>query len=80
MKKPKICLTDELQEMIEYNQAQDCETAKFRVRTLDLWIGTIINGHSITGTTDEERMKILSMLHAMKQDYQSLIVEYYESN
>ena len=75
MSKPKICLSEELQEMIEYNQAQNCETARFRVKTLDVWIGTIINGHSITGTTDEERMKILSFLHAIKQDYQSLIVE-----
>ena len=75
MSKPKICLSEELQEMIEYNQAQNSETARFRVKTLDMWIGTIINGHSITGTTDEERMKILSFLHAIKQDYQSLIVE-----
>lgn len=75
MSKPKICLSEELQEMIEYNQAQNSETARFRVKTLDVWIGTIINGHSITGTTDEERMKILSFLHAIKQDYQSLIVE-----
>ena len=75
MSKPKICLSEELQEMIEYNQAQNSETAKFRVKTLDKWIGTIINGHDINGSTDEERMKILSFLHAIKQDYQSLIVE-----
>ena len=75
MSKPKIRRSEGLQEMIEYNQAQNSETARFRVKTLDVWIGTIINGHSITGTTDEERMKILSFLHAIKQDYQSLIVE-----
>ena len=75
MSKPKICLTDELQEMIEYNQSQNCETAKYRIKTLDKWMGIIINGHCIGGDTDAERMSMLSMLHAMKQEYQSLIVE-----
>ena len=75
MSKPKICLTQELQEMIEYNQSADCETAKYRVKMLDKWIGIIINGHCISGDTNDERMEILSILHAMKQDYQSLIVE-----
>ena len=60
--------------MIEYNQDQNCETAKYRVSILDEWIGNVINGQPITGNTDEERMKMLSILHAMKMDYQSLIV------
>lgn len=75
MSKPKITMSDALQEMIAYNQEQNCDTAKYRVKVLDEWIGTIINGHGIIGNTDEERMKILSFLHGIKQDYQSLIVE-----
>ncbi|MGL4852891.1 MAG: hypothetical protein ACRC3Z_09665 [Phocaeicola sp.] len=74
MSKPKIALTDKLQEMIAYNQEHDCDTAKNRIATLEEWMGNIIHGHGITGSTPEERMEILGVLHAIKLDYQSLIV------
>ncbi|MGL5938457.1 MAG: hypothetical protein ACRCY5_07045 [Phocaeicola sp.] len=75
MAKQKIALSDALQEMIAYNQEQNCETAKSRVEILDKWMGTIISGHGIAGDSAEERMEILDFLFSIKQDYQSLIVE-----
>lgn len=75
MAKPKIQLSDALQETIAFNQEDNCEAAKERVELLDKWISHIIVGNPIEPETLEERIEMLQILDIMKRDYKSFIIE-----
>ncbi len=75
MSKPKISLSDKLQETIAFNQEDNCEMAKSHVRFIDGLMSTIIHGHPITVNTEHKRLEMLQKLLMIKQDYESFIVE-----
>ncbi len=75
MSKPKISLSDKLQEAIAFNQEDNCEMAKSHVRFIDGLMSTIIHGHPIIVNTEHERLEMLQKLLMIKQDYESFIVE-----
>lgn len=75
MSKPKISLSDKLQETIAFNQEDNCEMAKSHVRFIDGMMSTIIHGHPITVYTEHDRLEMLQKLLMIKQDYESFIVE-----
>ena len=75
MSKPKIHLSDRLQETIASHQECDCAGARERVTTIDGWMTTLLSGHFIQGDSDADTLKLLRILSDMKQDYQSLIIE-----
>lgn len=75
MSRPKIQLGEALQETIAFQQEDECAAAKERVKLLDGWITTLLNGHFICGDTPAEKLKLLQELNCMKQDYQSFIIE-----
>lgn len=75
MSKPKIVLSDKLQETIAFNQEDNCEMAKKNIRFIDGMMSNIINGHPIYETTEPGQMKLLQQLLIIKQDYESFIVE-----
>lgn len=75
MSKPKIVLSDSLQETIAFNQEDDCAMAKQQVRFIDGMMSNIINGHPIYEATEQGQMKLLQQLLAIKQDYESFIIE-----
>lgn len=75
MSKPKIHLSERLQETIASHQECDCAGARERVANIDAWMTTLLNGHPIQGGSDADTLKLLRILSDMKQDYQSLIIE-----
>lgn len=75
MAKPKIQLSDALQETIAFNQEDNCDAAKERVGMLDKWISSIIVGNPIEPDTLENRIEMLQILDVMKRDYKSFIIE-----
>ena len=75
MSKPKIHLSERLQETIAFHQEDNCEAARERVATIDEWMTTLLNGHPIQGDSDADTLKLLRVLSDIKQDYQSLIIE-----
>lgn len=75
MSKPKIHLSERLQETIAYLQEADCDAARARVAAIDAWMTTLLSGHPIQGDSDTGTLKLLQTLNEIKQDYQSLIIE-----
>lgn len=75
MNKPKVHLSDRLQETIAYNQESNCDAAKAMVATIDSWMTLLLGGHPISGESDAGTLKLLQTLNVMKQDYQSFIIE-----
>lgn len=75
MSKPKIHLSERLQETIASYQECDCAGARERLATIDGWMTTLLSGHFIQGDSDADTLKLLRILNDMKQDYQSLIIE-----
>lgn len=75
MSKPKIHLSERLQETIAFHQEADCGAAREIVATIDAWMTTLLSGHPIVGDTAEDTLKLLQTLNGIKQDYQSFIIE-----
>lgn len=75
MSKPKIHLSERLQETIAFHQEANCDAARARVATIDAWMTTLLNGHSIQGDSDGDKLQLLQELNSIKQDYQSFIIE-----
>lgn len=75
MSKPKIHLSERLQETIASHQEDNCAGARERVATIDAWMTTLLGGHFIQGDSDADTLKLLQILNDMKLDYQSLIIE-----
>lgn len=75
MSKPKIHLSEKLQETIAYLQESNCDAARARVAAIDAWMTVLLSGHSIQGDSDADTLKLLQILNEIKIDYQSLIIE-----
>ena len=75
MNKPKIHLSERLQETIAFHQEANCGAARERVATIDAWMTTLLSGHPIQGDSADGTLKLLQTLNDIKQDYQSLIIE-----
>ena len=75
MNKPKIQLTDQVQELIASMQGDNCATPKEVVKTIDSWITTILTGNSLDPGEPDEILKFLAALNSIKLDYMAFIID-----
>lgn len=75
MAKPKIQLSDDLQETIEYNQRDNFENAKGHICFLDELMSNILTGNFFNDWDAPKQIEILQELDEMKREYKSFITE-----